>query len=123
MECKYHKILEELYQSLLHRVESHYEWPYFEYWLGDESYLGNIYKEKVEEILEEPLTEGQKALLEKKGENLETRIHKWCSTWKTNNPELQNQRMPITCLRVKIYQYLLYQLNKADMIAIIGNPC
>jgi len=123
MECNYHNILENLHQVVWQRISAHYDWIFFWYWLGDESYLGDLYKETFEEILEEPLTGMQNDLLQKKGENLEKMIGKWCNKWKTNNPELQNQQLPESCLKTKIYEYIIYQLNKPDLTELIGNRC
>ncbi len=123
MECKYHTILEQLHEAVWERIENHYDWPLFSYWLGDDSELGSIYKEVFQEVIEEQLTEEQNMLLEKKGVNLEKMISKWCANWKENHPDFQEQKMPHSCLRVKIYEYIICQLNKADIREIIGNPC
>jgi len=123
MECKYHNILEKLHEVVWERINNHYDWEFFDYWLGDESNLSRRYKDTFEEFIEEPLTEAQNALLEKKGNNLETMIGKWCGKWKINNPLLQNQKLPQSCLKIKIYEYIIYQINKADIRQIIGNPC
>jgi hypothetical protein len=123
MECKYHNILEKIHEVLWVRINNHYDWEFFDYWLGDESNLSGCYKDTFEEFIEEPLTEAQNALLEKKGSNLEKMIGNWCYKWKKNNPELDNEKLPKSCLKVKIYEYIIYQLNKADIRQIIGNPC
>jgi len=123
MECTYHNILEKLHEVIWERIDNHYDWTFFDYWLGDESNLKECYKEIFEEIMEEPLTDEQNNLLDKKGRNLETMIGKWCYKWKTNNPELQEQKMPKLCLNRKIYEYIIYQLNKSDIKQITGNPC
>jgi hypothetical protein len=123
MDCKYHIILESLHAVIWERIDIHYIHNFFQYWLGDQSNLGGLYKEIFEEILEEPLTDIQISLLEKKGENLETIIGKWSNKWKENNPEVQNQQLPKSCLKIKIYEYLIYQLNKQDIREIIGNYC
>jgi len=123
MDCKYHNILEKLNQVIWERIDDHYDWVFFGYWLGDESDLGDYYKETFEDFLDEPLTERQIVLIKKKGINLETMIGKWCHKWNTNNPELQDQKLPKSCLKVKIYEYIIYQLNKRDIIEIIGEPC
>jgi hypothetical protein len=123
MECKYHTILDMLHAAIWERIDTHYDWVFFGYWLGDDSNLGFYYKETFEQIVEEPLTEEQNTLLEKKGSNLEIMICKWLSKWKTNNPEPPNEKMPGFCLKIKIYEYIIYQLNKADIREIIGIPC
>jgi hypothetical protein len=123
MECKYHSILESLHQVVWERIDSHYDWDLFWFWLGDESNLAELYTETFEEVLESQLTEEQNTLLKKKGENLEKMIFKWNDKWKNNNPDLQNQKLPKSCLKIKIYEYILYQLNKGDIRGIIGNPC
>jgi len=120
-------VLEWLNDVIWERIDSHYDWVFFELWIGDESNLGRRYKESFEEIIEgihqETLTEIQKTLLEKKGENLETMICKWCYKWKLNHPDVQNQKLPKSCLKIKIYEYIIYQLNKPDLRQIIGPPC
>jgi len=123
MECKYHTILESLNEVVWGRIESYYNWEMFELWLGDESNLARRYKETFEQVVETPLTEEQIALLEKKGYNLEVMIGKWCSKWKTSHPDLQNEKMPESCLKLKIYEHIIYQLNRPDIIAIIGPSC
>jgi hypothetical protein len=123
MECNYHVILETLNATIWERIGTHYNWDFFDYWLGDESNLGRLYRETIEEITGEPLTEEQNTLLNKKGENLEKMIGKWCGRWERNNPGLQDQRMPPTCLQIKIHEYIIYQFNKRDIKEIVGNPC
>jgi hypothetical protein len=123
MECKYHRILEKLNDVIWNRIDSHYDWQFFGYWLGDDSRLCLSYKTVIEEILEEPLTAEQNTIIEKCGNNLESVIGKCCRKWQDNHPELQNEKMPRFCLRIKIYQYIIYQLKKPYMISIIGNPC
>ena len=123
MECKYHNILKNLHEALWLRIDNYYNWEFFDYWLGDESNLGGPYKETFEEILQEPLTEAQNTLLEKKGGNLETMIGKWCSKWHANNPGLQGQKMPKSCLKVKMYEYIVYQLNRKDLKELVGTCC
>jgi len=123
MECNYHVILETLNAAIWERIGTHYIWDFFDYWLGDESNLGRLYRETIEEITGEPLTEEQNTLLNKKGENLEKVIGKWCGRWERNNPGLQDQRMPPTCLQIKIHEYIIYQFNKRDIKEIVGNPC
>jgi len=120
MECKYHTIIEQLNEIIWERIDSYYLSPYFYFWLGDQSNLGKRYKETFEEIMEEPLSEEQIALIKKKGDNLETMIHKWCNRWKNNN---QNEELPSSCLKIKIYEYIIYQLNKRDLREIIGISC
>jgi hypothetical protein len=123
MECKYHRILQKLHETVWNRIDSYYDWDFFWYWLGDESALGRRYREVFEEILEEPLTESQINLLNNKGGNLETMIGKWDSKWKENNPNLGNEKIPRPCLKVKMYEHIIYQLNKPDILQIIGNRC
>lgn len=123
MECKYHTILNSLYEVIWDRIESHYNWSMFCYWLGDESDLATRYKETFEQVVETPLTPEQIKLLEKKGCNLEVMIGKWCGKWKENHPHLENETMPESCLKLKIFEHIIYQLNKPDIIAIIGPSC
>lgn len=123
MECKYHTIIDVLNAAVCERIEIHYNWQFFDYWLGDESNLGRRYKESFEEVIGEPLNEAQNTLLENKGRNLEKMIGKWSYKWHTDHPDLQNQNMPIFCLKKKIHEYLINQLKKPDIIAILGNPC
>lgn len=123
IECKYHTALESIFDTVWDKIESHYDWEFFNYWLGDESNLGRIYKETFFFLLGETFTEEQQSRVEKKGQNLEGVIIKWLTTWKQQHPNLPNEKMPKSCLRNKIYQYIIYQLNKPDMRQIIGNPC
>jgi hypothetical protein len=123
MECNYHKIFDVLHVLLWARIEEHYDWEFFGYWLGDESNLGRRYIEVFQNILNVTLTEEQQTLLRKKGENLENQIHKWRAKWRQNHPELPNDNMSKNCLQFKLYEYLNYQLSKPDMIRIIGRPC
>lgn len=121
-ECNYHKVLESLYDSVWHRIDNHYQWEFFFYWLGDESELDRIYNEVFEEVLGE-LTPAQGAILGKKGVNLEKAIGKWCGKWTTEHPELPNQNMPKICLSKKIHEHLMYQLSRPDIVEIIGRKC
>lgn len=123
MECNYHKLILSLRCVLTLKIIEHYEWEFFSYWLGDESNLGQDYIDVFQEILGITLTEEQQGLLQKKGENLENQIHKWRAKWKENHPELENENIPESCLNLKIYEYLNYQLSKPDIIRIIGRPC
>ena len=122
-ECKYHTALETLADTIWERINDHYDWDVFDYWLGDESNLGKIYQETFQFLLGTDFTDEHQTLLEKKGENLEITIAKWLSTWKQKHPNLPNEKMPKSCLRNKIYQYIIYQLNKPDLKPLIGNPC
>ena len=63
MECKYHKILSLLYDSVSERIHSRYGWELFDLWLGDDSNLARRYVESFQNIIETPLTEEQKHLL------------------------------------------------------------
>lgn len=94
----------------------------FRYWLGDESDLARVYKESFEGVIGQ-LTPEQIELVEKKGMNLEKTIEKWGGKWKTDHPALPNEKMPITCLMHKIREHIVYQLNKPDIVAIIGRQC
>jgi hypothetical protein len=123
MDCKYHAIIDILNRAVCERIEEHYTWDFFWYWLGDESNLGRRYKESFEEVIGEPLNDTHIALLENKGRNLEKMIGKWSYKWHRDNPALQNENMPIFCVKKKIHEYLINQLKKPDIIEIIGNPC
>jgi nitrogen fixation protein len=123
MECNYHRILDILYDNVWERINDHYEWQFFWYWLGDESNLSRIYKESFEQVIGQ-LTPEQIVIVEKKGVNLEKAIGKWGGKWNTDHPDLPNDtNMPILCLMQKIREYIVYQLNKPDIVAIIGREC
>lgn len=79
MECNYHVILETLNAAIWERIGTHYTWDFFDYWLGDDSNLGRLYREIIEEIKGEPLTEQQNTLLNKKGGKL--RKNDWQMVW------------------------------------------
>ena len=76
-----------------------------------------------EEILGSPLSDVNRELIKKKAYNLEVMIGKWCYKWMQDNPDLENEKLPSNCLKIKIYEYIFNQMNKADIIAIIGLPC
>ncbi len=119
MECKYHILLEQLTDIVWNRINTHYNWDFFNYWLGDESDLGRYYKEAFEQTLDVVLTEDQILLIEKKGRNLERMIDRWCGKWKA----IYNTQLPILCLKSKIHVHIAYQLNKRDITDIIGIQC
>jgi hypothetical protein len=123
IECKYHTALETIYDTVWEKIDSRYNWDVFDYWLADESNLGRIYEETFHLLLGDAFTDEHKSLLGKKGDNLEATIGKWLSTWKQNHPNLPNEKMPKSCLRNKIYQYIIYQLNKPDLRILIGSSC
>jgi len=123
MECNYHKIIEGLNEVIWDRIDSYYDWEMFRYWLGDESELGEFYVDVFEEILQTQLTEENRELIKKKGYNLEVMIGKWCAKWKSNHPETENEKLPSNCLKIKINEYIINQMNKPDILAIIGSPC
>ena len=123
MECNYHNTLDTVFHSVWERIHTHYIMNFFDYWLGDESDLSNIYKEVFEVVLGNPLTPEDRTIVEKKGINLENAIGKWCSKWKREHPDIQDGRLPRDCLKQKIHEYLIKQFNKPDIIRIIGAPC
>jgi hypothetical protein len=123
MVCKYHIILAILYDTVCERIHSKYNWQLFDYWLGDDSNLARRYVESFQEIIEAPLTQEQKLLLEKKGQNLEKMIAKWRLNWKNNHPNLPNDELPETCLYSKILEYMTKQLLKDDLKALIIDYC
>lgn len=123
MECNYHNILDMLIWTISERIETHYVFPMFKYWLGDNSFLSELYVQAFNAVLDEPLTDEQLALIERKGVNLEKTIHSWLNIWRRNNPAPENGRLPLFCLKHKIHEYIIYQLKQADIRAIIGEPC
>ena len=123
MECNYHRILDILYDNVWERINDHYEWQFFWYWLGDESDLARVYKESFEQVIGQ-LTPEQIVIVEKKGVNLEKAIEKWGGKWKTDHPGIpRDTNMPILCLMQKIREHIVYQLHKPDIVAIIGRQC
>jgi hypothetical protein len=120
MECNYHKILERLIVAIWERIDQPYHWRFFDLWLADESDLDNVYIHVFQEILGETFNEEQIAKIKNIGINLEKIIRKWYNKWKLNNSTLEISKR---CLKQKIYEYLIYQLNKQDIIVIIGNSC
>lgn len=123
MECNYHNTLDTVLHFAWERIDAHYDWNMFDYWLGDESDLSNVYKEAFELVLGNPLTAEDRRIVEKKGINLENAIRKMCSKWNREHPHIQDGRMQKDCLRQKIHEYLLKQFNKPDIIRIIGASC
>jgi hypothetical protein len=123
MDCLYHTTLYKLNEAIWSRIESKYEWDCFFYWLGDESNLARIYVDTFEEYIDEELTEDQKNLLTKKGDNLEKIIEKWCEKWCENNPIFQTLKMPKDCLKLKIFEYIIHQFKQSDIVSLIGTCC
>jgi hypothetical protein len=109
--------------TISERIEQHYEWPMFEYWLGDDSELSELYRQAFVAVLNEPLTNEQIALIERKGINLEKTIHSWLNIWRQNNPGLETGKLPLFCLKHKIHEYIVYQLKQTDIREIIGVAC
>lgn len=123
LDCLYHTILYKLNENIWNRIENRYDWDCFFYWLDDESNLAKIYVESFQEHIEESLSDEQITLLQKKGYNLEKMIEKWCTKWHENNPIFQTIKMPKSCLKLKIFEYIICQLKKKDIVAIIGEYC
>jgi hypothetical protein len=71
----------------------------------------------------ETLTQEQIELIRKKGRNLEETITKWLHKWKVTHPDMPNEKMPISCVKHKIYEYIAYQLKQRDMRQLVGSPC
>jgi hypothetical protein len=125
-ECKYHLLLSTLYERISARLESYYDWEMFNYWIGDESAFASRYRETfvvIFAIFHEGLTPEQLENIEKKGRNLEEQIPKWLQKWRTAHPNLPNEKMPFSCLKNKIYEYIIYQFRQRDLKELIGNPC
>ena len=122
MECKYHKLVGRLDVVISERILSRYDWIMFDLWLGDESNLRTRYIDTFEEILEIELTEEQKILVGKKGDNLENAIAKWRKKFKNDHPTL-NENLPILCAFAKISEYIINQLRKPDLRSIINDYC
>ena len=122
MECKYHKLVGRLDVVISERILSRYDWIMFDLWLGDESNLRTRYIDTFEEILEIELTEEQKILVGKKGDNLENAIAKWRKKFKNDHPT-SNENLPILCAFAKISEYIINQLRKPDLRSIINDYC
>ncbi len=127
IECRYHTILCTITEEVNDRLENHYNWEFFHYWLGDESDFADVYRNSFNDILRihfnTQLTPGQLELIESKGRNLEEIIGKWLRKWKDEHPDKPNEKMPCSCLKYKIHEYVVYQLKSQDLRAIVGNPC
>lgn len=123
MDCRFHSYLGMLNEAIFERLDSHYDWELFRYWLGDESNLSKVYTDTYELVFQTELTVEQKNILIKKGDNLEEKIRKWRSQWKAKHPELTNEYISLYCLKIKIQEYLIYQLNKPEVTAFLGEPC
>ncbi len=123
MDCKYHTILSKLNECLWDRINSRYDWELFWYWLGDESALASRYKNIFEEVLNITLSDEQSTIVRKLGYNMEHMIGVWSQKWHIKHPELQNQEMPKFCLKQKMHEFLIYQLNKKKIRSIIDDYC
>jgi hypothetical protein len=121
-ECKYHIFLTTLTEGIYEKLDEYYNWHLFDYWLGDESNFARVYREAFE-VYNGELTEAQLNLIEKKGKNLESTLGTWLQKWRLNHPNLPNEKMPLSCLKHKIYEYIAYQLKQPDMRGLVGNPC
>jgi len=111
-DCNYHRIFNNLYFRIYERIDHHYDWEFFDYWLGDESNLDRIYKEVFQQVMGNIFNEEQEAFLEKKGRNLQNMI----GTWKVKCPSK-------SCVFSKMQEYISYQLKKKDIVALIGHSC
>ena len=112
MECNYHKIVTTIISLVSERIDDHYNWEIFPYWLGDESNLGRIYLDTVRNLIP-TINEEQVTYLEKMGSNLETQIAKW--RYQQHNTQ--------NCVLVKMREYIYYQFKKPMVRAIVGQPC
>jgi hypothetical protein len=112
MDCNYHKIVPTIIHLVSERIDDHYEWDMFSYWLGDESNLGRRYVDTVRNLIP-TINEEQVTYLEKMGSNLETQIGKWRS----------QQHNTKNCVLVKMREYIYYQFKRPRARAIVGHPC
>lgn len=111
-DCNYHRILHNLYFRIYERIDAYYDWELFDYWLGDESALDNIYKVGFEQIMGNIFNEEQETLIKKKGKNLELMIAKW------------REKCPSkSCVFSKMHEYIIYQLKQKDITDLIGHSC
>ncbi len=126
-ECRYHSILTMITEEVFEKLDTDYDWEFFDYWLGNESNFGNLYREGFalfwNMILHSTLTEEQLSLVESKGRNLEFTIRNWLQKWKAAHPNSGNEKMPLSCLKHKIFEYVAYQLRQPDLRQLVGNPC
>ena len=127
IECRYHTLLCTLTETINERLEDYYNWEFFGYWLGDESNFDGIYTDSFRNILSmffnTQLNEEQRELIRNKGRNLEINIGNWLRKWKNDHPERVNEKMPLSCLKYKIHEYIVYQLRGNDLRNLVGNPC
>ncbi len=127
LECRYHTILCSIIESVNEKIEDHYDWEFFNLWLGDDSNFAEIYRTSFRLILRvhfnTQLTPEQLESIESKGRNLEDIIFKWLRKWKDDHPDKPNEKMPCSCLKYKIHEYVVYQLKSPELRAIVGNPC
>jgi hypothetical protein len=127
LECRYHCLLTTLTEQIYEKLESHYDWEFFGYWLGDESEFGHVYREGFSLfwtlLLDQTLTEEQLDLVESKGRNLESTMGKWLQKWKESHPNSGDAKMPLSCLKYKVFEYIAYQLRQHDLRQLVGNPC
>ena len=111
-ECNYHKIVSGVNSLIMIRIDEYYDWQFFNFWLGDESNLGQRYVDTVRNIIP-TITDEQVAYLERLGSNLETQIGKW--RYQKNNSK--------DCIYLKISEYIYYQFKNPRVRAIVGHPC
>lgn len=128
IECTYHTILTTITEEINQRLEDNYNWQFFDLWINDDTEIsfGRIYREAFEiynEMIHQQFTQEQLDIVENKGRNLQQVIVRWLNKWKENHPNLPNEKMPLSCLRYKIHEYIIYQLKQRDMRQIVGNPC
>jgi hypothetical protein len=124
-ECKYHMFLTTLTEEISEKLDDHYNWQFFHYWLGDESNFGGVYRGAFEiynEIFNGNFTEEQLELVANKGRNLEHTIKGWLERWKARHPNDEG-KMPLSCLKHKVYEYIVYQLKQPDMRELVGRAC
>jgi len=125
-ECTYHIFLRTLTERIYEKLDERYNWDLFIYWLGDESNFARVYREAFEvynEIFNGQYTDEQLNLVEKKGMNLETTMGTWLQKWSADHPNIPDGKMPLSCLKHKVYEYIVYQLKQQDMRQLVGNPC
>lgn len=99
--------------QVMESLIEHYDWQFFEWWLGDESYFDQTYKNVFQSELATELTQQQTEIIEKSGRNLEDKIRKWTF----------NNEIDIEDLSHKIYEYITYQLKRQNIRDIIGVAC
>jgi hypothetical protein len=110
MSCHYHEFVSEIMGDIIMDIMENFE--YLNFYIVADSFYADRYINKFQTILNIILTDEQRIIVRKNGDQLENVIEKWGR----KNPQISQ-----TCVLVKIYEYMIKQFKQPELLNIIGN--